>query len=200
MKKLNPPFGSIASDSALNQPDSLCSHLGVFFMKEIKLTRGYVAVVDDEDYNVLSKFKWQVKTNQRNNYAQRRAVAGEYGRSHASIIKMHRQILNVVESDPKSSEVDHIDGNGLNNQKLNLRFCTHSQNLTNQKKAIGTTSVYIGVHLDIRIPELSKPWRSLVKINGKIHRFGYFKTEVEAAIARERFITENGLLFHKLNF
>ena len=95
-------------------------------MKEISLSQGKVAIVDDEDYEYLNQWKWYVVNNRRNSYAIRLARDSNNKRMH---IWMHREVTNA----PKGLCVDHKDHNGLNNQKSNLRICTLSQNLANQR-------------------------------------------------------------------
>jgi hypothetical protein len=87
-----------------------------------------VALVDDEDFTKLSQFKWSVSTINNNRYAltgKKDPIAGSTA--------MHRIIMNP----PKGMEVDHIDGNGLNNQKSNLRVVTHWQNMCNVHSSNG---------------------------------------------------------------
>jgi hypothetical protein len=138
-------------------------------MKEIALTQNKVALVDDEDFDHLNQFKWHVA----NNYAHRTICSQK--RKHT--ISMHRTILN-----PKDDmEVDHIDGNGLNNQKLNLRIVTHRQN--GQNLHIKKTSRYPGVHLMNVEKYKSKPWRAQIRIEGNLKNIGQFATEEEAFTA-----------------
>lgn len=92
-------------------------------MKEIKLTKGKVALVDDDDFEHLSQFKWHT---QQNGYACR--VVKINGKRKG--IVMHRVIMNT----PDGMETDHIDHNKLNNQKSNLRVCDRLQNLRNRRK------------------------------------------------------------------
>ena len=96
-------------------------------MKEIKLTQGKVAIIDDEDFERLNQFKWCVKFDWRNWYARRMIrVNGKQ-----TTLYMHRAIVNA----PKCVQVDHRNGNGLDNCKENLRLCTHQQNQSNQRNA-----------------------------------------------------------------
>ena len=96
-------------------------------MREICLTMGKVAIVDDEDYGELSRFKWHAVRDGRVFYAVRNSPrrGGERGR----LIYMHRQLL---EAEP-GQRVDHIDRDGLNNSQSNLRFASHSMNCANQR-------------------------------------------------------------------
>lgn len=103
---------------------SLCLVVGILFMREIQLTKGYVALVDDEDYDSLIKFKWSAKVNKHTVYAYR----SEKGKC----IWMHRSILNIDNCNDLRG--DHLDHNGLNNQRSNLRIATHSENNCYKKK------------------------------------------------------------------
>jgi hypothetical protein len=94
-------------------------------MKRIKLTQGKYALVDDEDFESLNKYKWYFHQG----YAIRNTKM-KFGKR--TTIFMHRIITNC----PKGKDVDHINMNGLNNQKYNMRVCKRSQNITNDKKTI----------------------------------------------------------------
>ena len=143
-------------------------------MKEIKLSqwgknRGkYVALVDDEDFEVLSQFKWAVKEQKHTLYAVRTIIF----EGKQSIVRMHCAILN-------NKEIDHIDHNGLNNQKSNLRLCTRSENMMNTRKRESCISIYKGVCYNKR----NKKWIAQIQINSKHIGLGYFNTEIEAAKA-----------------
>jgi len=100
----------------------------------IPLTQGRFAIVDAEDYDLLSKYKWHVCKNHTTEYA------GRYSTSRKHIL-MHRVLLNA----PPGRLVDHRDHNGLNNRKANLRLCTHQENIYNQRARLGTTSRFRGV-------------------------------------------------------
>jgi len=105
-------------------------------MKEIKLTQGKVTLVDDEDYEYLNQWKWYAHKQGNTFYAKRYY---HFGRKTNRIKIMHREIMNT----PLHLEVHHIDHNGLNNQRSNLRNCTHGQNQysrTNKRR-----SKYVGV-------------------------------------------------------
>ena len=161
-------------------------------MKEIKLTKGYVALVDDEDYEELSKFKWNAKTAYRRSVYARRVVY--ISGSKNKTIFMHRQIMCI--NDPKI-QIDHRDGNGLNNQKHNLRKCNNSENQLNTSKR-KSKSNYIGLTHYSRNFGIKK-WVARICINGKSKFIGLFLTEEEAALARDRYILDNGLEFPTLN-
>lgn len=141
-------------------------------MKEIQLTQGKVTQVDDEDYEYLNQWKWLAHYAHGHNYADR----GQWNKVKANMdaIKMHRVIMET----PPYLDVDHIDGDGLNNQRSNLRNCTRSVNMQNQKAR--SPSGYKGVYYD-------KGYiRSMIAKNGKLIHLGYFKTEEEAARAYDQ--------------
>lgn len=144
-----------------------------FIMKEIQLTQGQVALVDDEDFEILLQWKWcaQKKRLGSGFYAKRGTKVNRKSRN----LFMHRYILNLQ----KGQMVDHRDGNGLNNQKSNLRLCTHSQNLCNAKRHKNNTSGFRGVSLDKRCQK----WHAQINMNGVTHSLKYFSTPQEAAIA-----------------
>lgn len=139
-------------------------------MKLIPLTRGIFAIVDDQDYEALSKHRWHAS---RDGYALRREYPSR------RYIMMHRVIANPGEE----YEVDHINHNPSDNRRENLRICTSSQNKMNRiadKK--GRTSQYRGVYFNsLRIN--SKPWYANIGLNNKSIYIGCYKTEDEAYAA-----------------
>jgi len=93
--------------------------------KEIILTQGKVAIVDDDMYDYLNQFKWHAVKQSGKFYARRHIKS-----SNPNIkILIHRDVMKPE----KGFVIDHIDGNTLNNQKDNLRICTHAQNIRNSK-------------------------------------------------------------------
>lgn len=147
-------------------------------MKKIQLTQGKHTVVDEEDYDYLNSFKWYAWKNKKRWYARRNknVINGVHG---AEV--MHRVIFGVT--DPKT-QVDHIDHDGLNNQKSNLRLCSNAQNTLNQLKSYkkGNTSKYKGVHLKVYKCG-TKRWVSQIMINGEKVHLGCYASEIEAALA-----------------
>lgn len=137
-------------------------------MKKIKLTQGKFALVDDSDYEWLNQWKWYAFKNGTSFYAGR-SITKDGARK---MILMHRIITNAK----KDKMVDHKDHNGLNNQRVNVRECTRSQNMQNQSS--GGVSKYLGVGW---IKGRNK-WEASIKSNDKRKNLGHFKTEIEAAI------------------
>lgn len=144
-------------------------------MKEIPLTQGEVALVDDEDYVYLSQFKWFVRKKKNENTC----YAGRCVRINGRIkqVLMHREILNT----PKGVLVDHKDHNGLNNQRDNIRNCDYGQNSSNRVTASKTG--YLGVSYYDKKRKKTKPYRATIYHNGKNRHLGTFRTPEEAAIA-----------------
>lgn len=140
-------------------------------MREIPLTKGKVTVVDDADYEHLSRFKWSAVFSGKHWYAHRQVVVD----GRVIDIKMHRFLLNP----PADMVVDHIDRDGLNNQRSNLRMCTQANNLANSKHHRDGSSKFKGVTWDRH----RSKWSADIMVEGKRFRLGRFKTEEQAAIA-----------------
>lgn len=153
-------------------------------MKEIKLTQGKVALVDDEDFDYLNQFKWQTH-NHGHTYYARRVDKSCNGRR----IYMHREIMTAS----KDQMLDHINGLGFDNRKFNLRFCTSSQNNAN-KKSTGA-SKYLGVWYH----KSAKKWTAQIGIKGEHMYLGLFKSEENAAIAYNIFAEKHHGVFARLN-
>lgn len=139
---------------------------------EIKLTQGYVALVDDADYDYINQFKWCVYIDRKKNLYY--AIGSKKVNGVRKSIRMHREIMQP----PKNMVVDHINGDGLDNRRINLRICTVQQNACNRTSNRDSTSKYLGVSW---YKALSK-WQSVINPDGKIKHLGYFNTELEAAI------------------
>lgn len=126
------------------------------------------AIVDDEDYEAVSKHRWSVAKSRNTYYA----ITGIKVEKRWTTIRLHRFILS-----PKSYEkVDHIDTNGLNNIRSNLRICDNSQNACNCQLPRSNTSGYKGV-------SLFKPngkWVASIKKSRKRKFLGYFSSPEEA--------------------
>jgi hypothetical protein len=143
-------------------------------MREIPLTKGCVALVDDEDYTSLSQWSWAASHNKTSVAAVRQQRCGD-GRSH--LIKMHRQILNA----PSGVEVDHINGNPLDNRRTNLRLASRSQNARNRRRAANNTRGVPGV----RWHRQRGKWNARIKLLGKEHSLGMFEHFDMAVQARK---------------
>jgi hypothetical protein len=160
-------------------------------LMRILLSKGLVALVDAEDFDSLSKYKWRALSGRGINYAARYSVKdGKKG-----VVLMHRQILNA----PNGSEVDHRNGDGLDNQRTNLRFATRSQQGANTKKSRNPkTSIYKGVRREQS--GSPRPWQSRITVEGKAIYLGRFTTEIEAAESYDRAATKYFKQYAKTNF
>ena len=137
-------------------------------IKTIPLSQGKFALVDDEDFEELSKHKWHAVKDYNTYYARRR-IKGINGKA----ITMHQQLLGKKEG----LEIDHDDGNGLNNQRYNLKHVTHRQNMLNRHSGISdkqSKHQWLVWHKD------RKKWQARIKINGKLKFLGYYSDEYEA--------------------
>ncbi len=145
-------------------------------MKTITLTQGYEAIVDDEDFDRLSGFKWQVLVNPKGQtiYAQRT----DKNRKH---VLMHREILQLTD---RKIHIDHRNHDGLDNRIRNLRICSLTQNAQNRRKprfykGLPTKSKFKGVRAINDIKRKAK-WQAIIQYNGKRINIGRFLTEGEA--------------------
>jgi hypothetical protein len=138
--------------------------------KEIPLTQGKTAIVDDADYDWINQWKWIAHRDGKKWYADRT----ENGLLGPKTIKMHRLILGNT-----SKETDHINGNGLDNRRSNLRECSTSENQRNKSKRDSNTSGYKGVSFN----KFAKKFHAQIRVNGRRIHLGYFRTAEEAAIA-----------------
>lgn len=143
-------------------------------MKEIQLTRGKVALVDDDDFESLSQFRWHFTTW---GYACRNA-SRKGGASRRNIF-MHREILG---SKCEGLDVDHINGNGCDNRKVNIRACRTCENLRNRGAQRNNTTGVKGVTL--RKYQGGQGYIAQIKKDGEHHYLGFFKTLEEAAAVR----------------
>ena len=142
----------------------------------IHLTKGLYAIIDLEDYSRVSKYLWVAHKN-RNMFYARRAISRENGKQRDE--KMHHLVFGTP---PEGMMIDHINGNGLDNRKANLRFVTNRQNCMNrhQKKS----SQYPGVTRNKR----SGVWNAQAQVNGKHKHIGTYCTEIEAYNAYLAFV------------
>lgn len=139
--------------------------------REIPLTKGYVAIIDDEDYERVSAYHWCALVTGDYVYAERGVRVG----GKTTTVLLHRFILQA----PDGSLVDHENRNGLDCRKSNLRLCTKSQNNVNSLRRKDNQSGYKGVdwHQGDRI------WRARIQLEHRRIELGYFHTAEEAARA-----------------
>lgn len=136
--------------------------------KEIPLTKGRVALVDDDIFDYLNQWKWHLHSN---GYAVRNksTLLGKQK------IFMHREIMQT----PAGKETDHINSNKLDNRRENLRVCTRKQNLHNRKLTALNTSGRKGVSFH----KLLRKWEAAIRVDGTLIRLGYFSDIDKAARA-----------------
>lgn len=137
-------------------------------MKKIKLTQGKFALVDDEDFEELNKYKWSAQKGYKTFYASR---GFRKSNGKMSTVKMHQVILGW----PKTI-IDHDDEDGLNNQRGNLRLSSKSTNAMNKGKPVNNTSGFKGVTWC----KSSSKWKAQIMVNRKRKNLGYFPTKEEA--------------------
>lgn len=155
-------------------------------MREIPLTKGKAAIVDDADYEQLSQRRWRLLAPKR---------GGEYalGQARGVTMAMHR----VIACPPPGMEVDHINGNGLDNRRGNLRVCTKSGNQRNQRvQSRAKTSAFKGVS-GMRG---RTRWVACIKLGGRDTYLGSFGNEVDAALAYDAVAREHFGEFARTNF
>ena len=137
------------------------------WVKEIKLKSGQVALIDAEDFEKVEPYNWYYNhSSPRLEYA-----FGRKKNSSVSKIPMHRLILDF----PEDKSIDHINGNGLDNRKENLRICSHKMNMANQRVRSNNKSGFKGVH------KQGEKWVASICSNYKINYLGIFNTPEEAA-------------------
>lgn len=145
-------------------------------MKEIQLTQGKVAIVDDEDYKYLNQFKWHFSERKKGgqSFAGRQPSRKLPGPRRT--IVMHREIMDAQ----KGMQVDHINHNTLDNRKCNLRLCNNQENLRNKRiNQNKNKSGFKGVSWY----KPSSKWRAEIMVSKKNIYIGYFKNPIEAALA-----------------
>lgn len=141
-------------------------------MKEIKLTRNQVCIVDDEDFKWLSQYKWYADFVQSDNKFRARS---RLNGTLKSAILMHRLILEAK----KNELIDHKNMNPLDNRRCNLRKATKAKNMQNRNKQKNNTSGFKGVSWS----KNAKKWRATIRSEGIWKFLGNFNTKQEAALA-----------------
>lgn len=134
--------------------------------REIKASRGEIILVDEADFDQLSKYSWCTNAT---GYAY--AYARGTGRKNRQTVTMHRLVMDF----PKGMRIDHINRNKLDNRRDNLRICTNSQNLGN---SIGYSKKTKFKGLDL-LP--NGKWRARINIGGKSIHLGVAFTDRDAA-------------------
>ena len=144
-------------------------------------------MVDDADFEWLNQFKWCAHRIGNSYYA----VAWIPYDGKRKQIAMHRMILNT----PSDMQSDHRNGDGLDNQRCNLRICSSSQNIMNSKKGSRRSSRFKGVYWE----KARQKWHVEIQAFGKKHHLGRFEKEKDAAIAYDLAARKHFGRFARLN-
>ncbi len=154
-------------------------------MKEILLTQGQVALVDDEDYDEINQYKWCVAYYP--NVRDYRAMRWEKHR----IVRMSRAIMGAQDGE----QVDHRNHDTLDNRRANLRLCNNSQNQHNRRRRhVAGSSLYKGVSRH------GRKWRARINLDGQCYHLGYFDDEFVAALIYDSAARKMHGEFALLNF
>lgn len=159
--------------------------------KQIPLTRGLFAVVDEADFAALNRFRWHAVPKSTGKtgvgwYAKR---MGRKGTDEPRNVYMHRAITGVG----ASQEVDHRDGDGLNNRRQNLRPASRAQNCANTRRP---TASFRGVSWD----KAGCKWRASIQVSGRRYGLGAYKDPVDAALAYDEAARRLWAEFAVVNF
>jgi hypothetical protein len=165
---------------------------GSLVAQNIPLSRGYVATVDDADFERLSEWNWFADVRPHTVYAYRNKRVDEQINGKKGKIYLHRQVLDLIGD---RAQVDHINRNGLDNRQCNLRVCSGSQNQGNKRQSTGRSS-----HKGVGWHKAKKRWRAYLTVNRKHIHLGLFPTEAEAARAYDRAALGRWGEFALLNF
>jgi hypothetical protein len=141
----------------------------------IPLTMGQFAIVDADIFEILDTYNWAAQYSKSSDTFYAYRFVGNESRRY---ISMHREIMGVSDAE---LVIDHINHNGLDNRKVNLRVCTNTENLMNRRPNKNTTSKYVGVSFCKK----GQKWLARIKVDSKAINLGYYKTEIEAALARD---------------
>ncbi len=142
---------------------------------KIPLSQNKFAIIDREDYQIVSQYKWHIHIGK---YAATTQHIGYWRTRKTIIITMHDLIMGKK----KGFSIDHIDGDGFNNTRENMRVCTHQQNLFNQKLNKANTSGYKGVYWH----KQAKKWLAAIMVNQKHISLGVFLDKLDAVDARKK--------------
>ncbi len=157
-------------------------------MIKFPLTKGYCALIDDEDLCLVNQYRWwtyEDKSGPNLFYA--------LSTSTGKTMSMHRVVMGCQMGDGK--QIDHIDGDGLNNQKNNLRFCTGSQNCMNRISANSTSQ-----HKGVTWKKANQKWCAQIMMDGRKKHIGLYEKEKDAAKACDQMAFQVFGEFARLNF
>lgn len=142
-------------------------------VREVPLTRGYVALIDAADWPLVQGYSWRAACGKRHRTFYAIAWSGSQKDRSKRTVAMHRLIMG----HHPGMEIDHRDGNGLNNTRSNLRIATHSQNQQNKAAKRGTTSQYKGVGWN----KNAGKWAAFIRKDRRNFHLGLFVDEAKAA-------------------
>lgn len=145
-------------------------------IRQIKLTRGKVVLVDEKDYGWLNQWKWFAYWNGKNYYATRSVMI----KGKRYLIFMHREILGLKYKDGKIS--DHIDRVTMNNSRANLRVVDYVTSNQNQKRQVNNTSGYVGISWH----KSNKKWQAYIGLNSYNKHLGSYSNVQDAVEARRQ--------------
>lgn len=140
----------------------------------IPLTQGYTAIIDAADVPLVEGYEWNAFLSKHTTYVRRRTSVGGKLRN----VWLHR----VIAQTPDGLDTDHVDGDGLNNTRGNLRIVTSSQNQCNQRRRDCNTSGHKGVSWYKR----NQQWRVQIAVNNRKTHIGYFPNIDDAVAAYEK--------------
>ncbi len=149
-------------------------------MKEIPLSKGLTAIVDEDDFERLNQFKWHIYKQNRNNLYAKTIV---YKNKKRIAIVMHRLLVQC-----EGKIIDHISGDGLDNRRSNIRCCTRNQNAINRRININNLSGFKGVSWY----KAAKKWRAQIQFKNIVYHLGCFEKRIDAA----RAYNEAAIKFH----
>lgn len=157
-------------------------------MGKMALEHGKSALFDDEDAGLIAQYRWHAAKGPGGHWYVHACRDGR-------LVVMHRLISHA----PPDQEVDHRNGDGLDNRRENLRICIHQQNICNRRKLASASSKFKGVWFE-KHDRLTKPWRAAIMTFGKRTHLGYYATEEEAAKAYDEAAVKCHGDFALLNF
>ncbi len=160
-------------------------------MRKIPVGKKHFALVDDGDYEWASQYRWRILKGRHTTYARRNRKQGESG---PHTLLLHREIMQRAGAWCSGLDIDHMDGNGLNNCRKNLRSATRSQNQANRGFSRNHVSGFKGV------TACQGKWRARIGKAGRNVHLGHFLTKEDAARAYDRAAIEIYGEYARLNF